>query len=175
MVDQKAPRPQRRVLATVLLVAIAGTAVFACGGKDAASPKVTSAPRPTVPTTAPSGGSGAPDLTVPDISVPGDAGDAVGKVSDCSDVVLAYTQLAITVLQGEGAQAQVDEVLAKVKPKVPADLQDDLQVVGDAYAKAAKVGIVKAPQVLDDPEFRTANKAIGDWLSKECGVDLSGN
>ena len=164
----------KAALATVLLFAVAGAALFACGGKDSASPEVTSAPRPTTSTTGP-GGLDLPDITVPDITIPGDVGDTVGKVSDCSDVVLAYTQLAITVLQGEDAQAQVDEVLAKVKPKVPADLQDDLKVVGDTYAKAAKVGIVKAPQVLDDPAFRKANKAIGDWLSKECGVDLSGN
>ena len=159
----------KAALATVLLFAVAGAALFACGGKDSASPEVTSAPRPTAPSTTESGG-----LDTPDLTIPGDVGDTVGKVSDCSDVVLAYTQLAITVLQGEDAQAQVDEVLAKVRPKVPADLQDDLKVVGDAYAKAAKVGIVKAPQVLDEPGFRMANKAIGDWLSKECGVDLSG-
>ena len=164
----------KAALATVLLFAVAGATLFACGGKDSASPEVTSAPRPTAPSTTESGGLDTPDLTIPDLTIPGDVGDTVGKVSDCSDVVLAYTQLAITVLQGEGAQAQVDEVLAKVRPKVPADLQDDLKVVGDAYAKAAKVGIVKAPQVLDEPGFRTANKAIGDWLSKECGVDLSG-
>ena len=125
----------KAALMTVLLFAVAGAALFACGGKDTAGPEVTSAPRPTTTTTS--------------------AGDLD--------------------LQGEGAQAQVDEVLAKVKPKVPADLQDDLKVVGDAYAKAAKAGIVKAPQVLDEPGFRKANKAIGEWLSKECGVDLSGN
>ena len=164
----------KAALATVLLFAVAGAALFACGGKDSASPEVTSAPRPTTSTTAAGDELDLPDITIPDITIPGDVGDTVGKVSDCSDVVLAYTQLAITVLQGDDAQAQVDEVLAKVRPKVPADLQDDLKVVGDAYAKAAKVGIVKAPQVLDEPEFRTANKAIGDWLSKECGVDLSG-
>lgn len=164
----------KAALATVLLFAVAGAALFACGGEDAASPEVTSAPRPTTTTTSPDDFE-LPDITIPDLTIPDEVGDTVDQISDCSDVVLAYTQLAITVLQGDGAQAQVDEVLAKVKPKVPADLQDDLKVVGDAYAKAAKVGIVKAPQVLDEPGFRKANKAIGDWLSKECGVDLSGN
>lgn len=164
----------KAALATVLLFAVAGAALFACGGNDTASPEVTSAPRPTTTTTSPDEFE-LPDLTIPDLTIPDEVGDTVDQISDCSDVVLAYTQLAITVLQGDGAQAKVDEVLAKVKPKVPADLQDDLKVVGDAYAKAATVGIVKAPQVLDEPGFRKANKAIGDWLSKECGVDLSGN
>jgi hypothetical protein len=164
----------KAALATVLLFTVAGAALFACGGDDAAAPEVTSAPRPTTTTPDPSDPD-LPDLTIPDLTIPGEVGDTVGKISDCSDVVLAYTQLAITVLQGDQAQAAVDEVLDKVRPKVPADLQDDLKVVGDAYAKAAKVGIVKAPQVLDEPDFRKANKAIGDWLSKECGVDLSGN
>lgn len=164
----------KAALATVLLFAVAGATLFACGGSDSASPEVTSAPRPTTTTTSPDEFD-LPDLTIPDLTIPDEVGDTVDQISDCSDVVLAYTQLAITVLQGDGAQAKVDEVLAKVKPKVPADLQDDLKVVGDAYAKAAKVGIVKAPQVLDEPGFRKANKAIGDWLSKECGVDLSGN
>lgn len=164
----------KAALATVLLFAVAGATLFACGGNDTAGPEVTSAPRPTTTTTSPDEFD-LPDLTIPDLTIPDEVGDTVDQISDCSDVVLAYTQLAITVLQGDGAQAKVDEVLAKVKPKVPADLQDDLKVVGDAYAKAAKVGIVKAPQVLDEPGFRKANKAIGDWLSKECGVDLSGN
>ena len=164
----------KAALATVLLFAVAGAALFACGGNDTAGPEVTSAPRPTTTTTSPDEFE-LPDLTIPDLTIPDEVGDTVEQISDCSDVVLAYTQLAITVLQGDGAQAKVDEVLAQVKPKVPADLQDDLKVVGDAYAKAAKVGIVKAPQVLDEPGFRRANKAIGDWLSKECGVDLSGN
>jgi len=157
---------------TVALTLSLGLA--ACSNDRVAGPAITSPPRATT-TTTDGGGLDVPDPTIPDLTIPDDVGDTVGKVSDCSDVVLAYTQLAITVLQGDGAQAQVDEVLAKVKPKVPADLQDDLKVVGDAYAKAAKVGIVKAPQVLDEPGFRKANKAIGDWLSKECGVDLSGN
>ncbi|MFM7062370.1 MAG: hypothetical protein ACKO04_02590 [Actinomycetes bacterium] len=102
-------------------------------------------------------------------------GDTVDQLGNCSDVVLAYTQLAITVLEGDGAQRKVDEILSKVRAKVPADLQDDLKVVGDAYANAAKAGIDNAPEVLDDPGFRTANKAIGDWLSKECGVNLGGS
>ena len=164
----------KAALITVVMFAVAGAALFACGGKDTAGPEVTSAPRPTT-TTTDAGDLDLPDITIPDFTIPDEVGDTVGQISDCSDVVLAYTQLAITVLQGDGAQAQVDEVLAKVRPKVPADLQDDLKVVGDAYAKAAKAGIVKAPQVLDEPGFRKANKAIGDWLSKECGVDLSGN
>jgi len=153
-------------LATVLLFAVAGAALFACGGKDTASPEVTSAPRPTT-TTTDAGDLDLPEITVPDLTIPDDVGDSVGKISDCSDVVLAYTQLAITVLQGDGAQSQVDAILAKVRPKVPADLQDDLEVVGDTYAKAAEAGIVQAPQVLDEPKFRTANRAIG--------VDMGGN
>jgi len=163
--------------ATFMALAVAlamGLGLAACSNDRVAGPAITSPPRATT-TTTDGRGTELPDPTIPDLTIPDDVGDTVGKVSDCSDVVLAYTQLAITVLQGDGAQAQVDEVLAKVRPKVPADLQDDLKVVGDAYAKAAKVGIVKAPQVLDEPGFRKANKAIGDWLSKECGVDLSGN
>jgi len=167
--------------ATLLLFAVAGAALFACGGSESAGPEVTSAPRPTASDDRDpgSGGRDVPDLSVPDLTVPEELADELGdtddQLGDCSDVVLAYTQLAITVLEGDGAQEKVDEVLSKVRPKVPADLQDDLKVVGDTYARAAKAGIVNAPEVLDDPGFRKANKAIGDWLSTECGVDLGGN
>lgn len=164
-------------VATVLLFA-AATTLFACGGSESAGPEVTSAPRPTAPVDRP-GDRDVPDLSVPDLTVPeelaDELGDTVDQLGNCSDVVLAYTQLAITVLEGDGAQRKVDEILSKVRAKVPADLQDDLKVVGDAYANAAKAGIVNAPEVLDDPGFRTANKAIGDWLSKECGVNLGGS
>ncbi len=165
--------------ATLLLFAVAGAALFACGGSETAGPEVTSAPRPTAPDDKDPGRPDVPDLSVPDLTVPeelaDELGDTVDQLGDCSDVVLAYTQLAITVLEGDGAQQKVDKVLAKVRPKVPADLQDDLKVVGDTYARAARAGIVNAAEVLDDPGFRTANKAIGDWLGKECGVNLGGS
>ena len=72
------------------------------------------------------------------------------------------------------AQQKVDETLAKVRPSIPPELQGDLKVVGDTYARAAKAGLLNASHVLSDPAFKKSNKAVGDWLTTQCGAPGTG-
>ena len=168
--------PTRRRTAAVVAMVTLPTLLLSVlasgcsGGKDdGAAPVATSKERTTTTV-----GSSQPSPTDPGSSGGGldDLGDLPGidALGDCADVVLAYTQLAVTVIQGDQAAAKVDEVMAKVRTKVPAELQDDLQKVGDGYAAAAKAGLLNAGKVLDDPEFRKANKAVGDYLEQACGA-----
>lgn len=161
--------PTALAVMTVLLVT--GALGGCSSNDDAAAPSVTSKARSTTTTAERS-------TTTTTGSDPGSTGglDDLGNLpgidalGDCADVVLAYTQLAVTVIQGDQAAAKVDEVMAKVRTKVPAELQDDLQKVGDGYAAAAKAGLLNAGKVLDDPEFKKANKAVGDYLRSECAT-----
>ena len=170
----------RSAISAALLVLMFGALLPACSSDNSAAPSATSPERSTTTEDRrdPGNSTGGSDETslpgIPDIpdlpEIPG-----AEELGDCAEVVLAYTQLAFTVLQGAEAQAEVNAVLAKVKSKVPAALQDDLKVVGDSYAKAAEAGLLNAGQVLDDPEFKKSNKAVGDYLKDECGAPLDGN
>ena len=161
-------RPRWPAAALAALLLATGGLTAACSSEKASGPTLTSPQRPSTTTTQ-AESSGAADPTTPGVTVPGGS-DLPNKIGDCGQVVLAYTQLAVTVLEGETAQQKVDETLAKVRPSIPPELQGDLKVVGDTYARAAKAGLLNASQVLSDPAFKKSNKAVGDWLTRQCGA-----
>ena len=77
----------KAALTAVLLFTVAGAALFACGGKDTASPVVTSAPRPTTTTT------DAGDLDLPDILYAARLAAANSKARGSSNVPVDYTRI----------------------------------------------------------------------------------
>ena len=72
----------------------------------------------------------------------GDAGPSAtdGGLADCGEILKAYAQLAATAVKGKDAAASAEKTLADLAPKLPADLQDDLAVVGDAFGQIAAQG-----------------------------------
>jgi hypothetical protein len=143
-----------RHLALALAVVAAGGLV-ACGNDR---PKVEIG----VPGTGGSGDSGGePDGT-------GSDGGSGGGLARCGEILRAYGRLAATAIQGEDAAANARETLEGLADELPADLQDDLTVVGDAFGTIAEEGVVQGASALTTSEFREANENILGYLRDDC-------
>jgi len=127
--------------------------------------------------TAPSDEFGSPDDPGAEGTVPGlgdiqdelgDLTDGLGDLGDCAELGLAYGQLVIIAFASDDPGTEIDAVIGELKDKVPAELQDDLQVVADTFADAGDGGILDATGAMSDPAFSTANGAITDWISTQC-------
>ena len=100
----------------------------------------------------------------------GDAGPSAtdGGLADCGEILKAYAQLAATAVKGKDAAASAEKTLADLAPKLPADLQDDLAVVGDAFGQIAAKGVVDGASALTASDFVTANEHILGYLRDDC-------
>jgi hypothetical protein len=140
------------LLALLLPVAVAG---FGACGSDHGSVGVR--PPTSSATGEPSGTAGEPS---------GTAGD--GGLADCGEILKAYAQLATTAVKGKGAAASAEKTLADVAAKLPADLQGDLAVVGDAFGQIAAKGVVDGASALTSSKFVKANEHILGYLRHDC-------
>lgn len=176
-----------RVAALILGALVVGVAAPACSsGAEQATASRTSNERPAA---APSGelpppadpGSADPGSADPGTSPSttddplGDLGDdlddltgGLGDLGDCASLGLAYAQLIVIVFTADDADAQIDEVVSELRDEVPADLQDDLQIVSDTLKEAAAGGVLDATGAMSDPEFTAANEAISNWIAAQC-------
>jgi len=139
------------LLAILLPVAAAG--LVACGndhrvGVRPPTSGVTGEPSGTTGSTGPSG--------------------TDGGLADCGEILKAYAQLAASAAKGKDAAASAEKTLDDLAAKLPANLQDDLAVVADAFGQIASKGVVEGASALTTSEFVKANEHILGYLRDDC-------
>lgn len=176
--DDVRVRVQAVVLAVVLVVGVA-----ACGGGDA----------PEVVSQAPSTTDGGTTTETDDTTDFGSIDDlAPGVLPDgaeeCIEIGLAYASLSLGMLGGAfGASAsdleQMNSELEDLEAKLPAEIRDDFQVVGEAIAEfgnamtaaggnildpANQQAMEEAAAAMETPEVKAAQAEIEAYLDREC-------
>ena len=99
----------------------------------------------------------------------------LGDLGDCLEVSLAYASIFITATFANDDQMnELEQQLDEIKGKVPADIQDDLDVISQGMADAD--GIAGVGEFLDSDEFKEADANIQQYFEESCGTaDGSGN
>src|SRR4051812_21066294 len=101
---------------------------------------------------------------------------ALGDLGDCLEVSLAYAGLFLgATFATDDQKEELEQQLGEIKGKVPADIQDDMDVIEQGMANAD--GIVELGQFLDSDEFKNADANIQQYFEDSCGTadDNSGN
>ena len=110
-----------------------------------------------------------PDLSIPEMTMPDGLPLTIpqidGELGDCVELGLDFAKLAVG---GLSSGTDTSDSEARLKAALPADLQDDLKIVIDAYQRMNDEGLLEGIDVLTDESFNNANNAIGDWLTKNC-------
>lgn len=114
---------------------------------------------------------------------PGDEGGALPdlpdlpdeqQIQDCTELATAFFGLTAGVIGGpDTLQSAVDD-LDQVRDRFPQSVQDDLDVVIDAYRVVAEEGVFEGADELTSQEFLDANTAITDFLQEQCGLSDGG-
>ena len=107
-----------------------------------------------------------------------DASDipALGDLGDCLQVSLTYAGLFLgAAFATDDQKAELEQQLGDIKGKVPADIQDDMDVISQGMSDAD--GIVELGEFLDSNEFKDADANIQQYFEDTCGTDSgsSGN
>jgi predicted small lipoprotein YifL len=146
--------PRIRVFALAAGLAAVSLGLAGCGS-DGDSPLV--APPATGEDAGGSGGGSGTDDSIVD-----------GGLGECGQILKTWLSLATTAFQGQDAAKSAQDTLEGIKDDLPEDLQDDLQVVADAFGALADDGIVQGAQELTTSEFRDANENILGYLREDC-------
>jgi hypothetical protein len=149
--------PARSVL-LALLVPLAASGLVACGNDHG---RVSVRP-PS------SGANGEPSGTAGGGSGSSGSSGVGGGLADCGEILKAYGQLAATALKGKEAAASAEKTLDALAAELPADLQDDLAVVADAFGQIAAKGVVEGASALTSSEFVKANEHLLGYLRDDC-------
>ena len=144
-----------RPLLLAILLPVAAAGLVACGSDHSVGVR---------PPTSGATGGGEPSGTA------GGGGPSAtdGGLADCGEILKAYGQLAATAAKGKDAAASAEKTLDDLATKLPADLQDDLAVVADAFGQIASKGVVDGASALTTSEFVKANEHILGYLRDDC-------
>jgi hypothetical protein len=104
------------------------------------------------------GAESTPDTSLPDL----------GDLDDCVGLAGTYAGLAFSVIGGPDAAAEAQPVIDELRPRLPEDLQDDLDVVADAFTRIVEDGVLEGIGALADSDFQEANGNITDYLQENC-------
>ena len=179
-----------RVMATLVVVCLAGFLVAGCGDdSDGASGGNSTKELESTPNSSGSSDAGSDeasdsdsssdstDISIPDLdeleedlangSIP-DFGE-FGDLGDCMSQATAYASLAMSALGGDDSGKSAEDALKDMKKSLPEDLHDDIEVLGEAYKKVAKDGFIKGGEAMDTPEFQQADEAISAYFEETCG------
>ncbi len=89
---------------------------------------------------------------------------------------MAYAGLVLgATFATDEQKAELEQQLGEIKGKVPADIQDDMDVISQGMANAD--GFAELGQFLDSDEFKQADANIKQYFEQTCGTDSgsSGN
>ena len=100
------------------------------------------------------------DLSIPDIA---------GSADDCIALGLAYASVAAGALGMTEDVAEMEQQFEEMKGDIPADLQDDLDVISAAFKTMADDGIMAGGEAMSTPEFEDAQANIEAYLNENCG------
>ncbi len=110
-----------------------------------------------------SGDSGDSSPSIPDA---GDLAPLFGE--DCSAVATAYMAALGMAFASPDEAKQIQDELAKVKDKVPADIARDIATVNEAFKAIAQDGFIAAGEKMDSPEFKDASERLERFFEDGC-------
>jgi hypothetical protein len=105
---------------------------------------------------------------------------------ECLEFQLAYTTLTMQSFLGMGADEEqleeLEEGLSEMRSFVPSEIEDDFEVVSEAFREAMRLAIGsslllgepseeqarQAEEILESPEVVEAQENINDWLLENC-------
>jgi hypothetical protein len=160
------------LIAGALLLGVIALAVPACSDGNppvASGSQKTSETRPSGSSSKGNGsnGGGTNDGGSTATTLP-DLGSVAGEMGECVQVVTTYTSLALGVIDGPDGAKKAQQEAEALKPKLPPELADDIDVVSATFAKIADEGVLDGLGGLNDPAFTEANQNITDYLQKNC-------
>ncbi len=152
-----ARRPCRLAAAGLVVLLAVVPALAACSDDgstvEADSPSSTSTTTTTDPNAV---------TTIPDM------GNVAGPVGSCLSAAAKFTNLVQGVLQGGEGAKRSQAAAEQLKAELPADLQDDADVVAAKFGEiAARDGNLTDADV-NDPEYKAASDAISAYFAKDC-------
>jgi hypothetical protein len=146
-----------RRLTAVGLVALVGTVPLAACSGDGSTVEADSPTSSTTSTTA-----------VDEVSTIPDLGDVAGPVGSCLSAAARFTNLVQGVLQGSEGARRSQEAAEQLKAELPADLQDDAEVVARKFGEIAARGGTLTEADVNDPAYQAASDAISRYFAAEC-------
>ena len=97
-----------------------------------------------------------------------DMGDVVGPVGSCLSAAAKFTNLVQGVLEGGDGATRSQEAAEQLKAELPADLQDDADLIAKKFGEIAARGGSLTEADVNDPAYSAATTAIGEYFSKDC-------
>lgn len=166
----------KRISTAACIVAFGALALAGCGGSDGSAGNDDAAVDTTaVDATTDDSASGGGDGSL------GTIGSVPGLSEECTDLYNQYIKALGSM--GTGENADISGVFTALKDILPGELQDDADVVADAWAKYQEVlakydgdvskamsdaDALAAIQALSDEKVNAASNAIGDYFSDTC-------
>lgn len=158
----------------MLTLAVLVLSLGACSRDDGAlGPEVTSPPRESAGSDSRDSEGGSSDRgnsserddadATPDTSLPD-----LGDLDDCVGLAGTYAGLAFSVIGGPDAAAEAQPVIDELRPRLPEDLQEDLDVVADAFTRIVEDGVLEGIAALADSDFQEANGNVTGYLQENC-------
>ena len=109
------------------------------------------------------------DITIPDLGkLPGGA-----KLKKCTELGVLYASISLGAIGNDASRAKASDAADKLAKDLPDNLQADVKVVRDAYAKLSD-GISAMGKAMDTPEFKKANDEIGNYIKSACKDAVGG-
>jgi hypothetical protein len=119
-----------------------------------------------------------PDVTLPSLTLPSDL-SLPGNLEDCRSLAVAYAALLSQAFAPTGGEIDVDKIFGDATASVPADLQDDLQVLATVFGEYSKVlqangndftsaEVQAAVQALSTPEVEAASNNLSAYFDTTC-------
>ena len=88
---------------------------------------------------------------------------------DCATLVIDVGKFTVQALGDEQSQADAQTTLDGLKDKAPADVQTDLQYLGDQLNAIREAPDQAArEQIANSQEFQDAVKRLGEYVQREC-------
>ncbi|UDY37911.1 hypothetical protein [Dermatobacter hominis] len=150
-------RPRRRAAAG--LVALLGVVPLAAACSDDGTTVEADSPASSTTTTAADPNA---STTIPDM------GSVAGPVGSCLTAAAKFTNLVQGVLEGSEGAKRSQEAAEQLKAELPADLQDDADVVAKKFGDIAARGGTLTDADVNDPAYSAATAAISGYFVKDC-------
>jgi len=88
---------------------------------------------------------------------------------DCATLVIDVGKFTVQALGDEQSQADAQKTLDGLKEKAPAEVQTDLQYLGDQLNAIREAPDQAArEQIANSQEFQDAVKRLGEYVQREC-------
>ncbi|HNE36443.1 MAG TPA: hypothetical protein PKZ82_08040 [Microthrixaceae bacterium] len=97
-----------------------------------------------------------------------DMGNVVGPVGSCLGAAAKFTNLVQGVLEGGEGAKRSQEAAEQLKAELPAELDDDADVVAAKFGEIAARGGALTDADVNDPAYNAASAALSAYFAKNC-------